>query len=137
MAEGHRLVPKAAGTVRGDSFVLETNIHYPSDSSLIGDGLRIIVRIAVRLAEHLGVSGWRQHKHLMVSMKTHLRSINRIAKSKGGNYKMRLEEAYRTLLDEADRILARAVNLFEPEQIAINHQRFREAGGRIPRETAR
>ena len=25
---------------RGDTFVVETNIHYPTDSSLIGDGLR-------------------------------------------------------------------------------------------------
>jgi hypothetical protein len=27
--EGHRLEPTAAETVRGDSFVVETNIHYP------------------------------------------------------------------------------------------------------------
>ena len=40
VAEGHRLVPEAAETVRGDSFVPATNIHYPTDSSLIGDGLR-------------------------------------------------------------------------------------------------
>ena len=30
--EGHRLEPEAAETVRGDSFVVETNIHYPTDS---------------------------------------------------------------------------------------------------------
>src|SRR5208337_2626993 len=35
VAEGHRLVPEAAETVRGDSFVPATNIHYPTDSSLI------------------------------------------------------------------------------------------------------
>lgn len=119
VAEGHRLVPTAAETVRGDSFVLETDIHYPTDSSLIGDGLRIIVRTAVRLAEHLGMSGWRQHKHLMSIVKRHLRLINRIAKSKGRNSKARLQEAYRTLLDEADRILARALNLLDPNLIPI------------------
>ena len=47
VAEGHRLVPEAAETVRGDSFVPATNIHYPTDSSLIGDGLRTIVPLAV------------------------------------------------------------------------------------------
>ena len=41
--EGHRLEPKAAETVRGDSFVVETNIHYPTDSSLIADGLRKVL----------------------------------------------------------------------------------------------
>src|SRR5260221_258368 len=31
---GHRLEPEAIKAVRGDSFVVETNIHYPTDSSL-------------------------------------------------------------------------------------------------------
>jgi hypothetical protein len=41
VAEGHKLVPHAAETVRADSFVAGTNIHYPTDSSLIrADELR-------------------------------------------------------------------------------------------------
>ena len=35
---GHHLKPRAIKAVRGDSFVVETNIHYPTDSSLIADG---------------------------------------------------------------------------------------------------
>ena len=131
VAEGHRLVPTAAETVRGDSFVLATNIHYPTDSSLIGDGLRIIVRTAVRLASLLGVSGWRQHHHLMGIVKKHLRVINRIAKAKGRNSKKRLQEAYRTLLDEADRILARALNLLDPELISIVPSAFAKRVARL------
>ncbi len=65
VAEGHRLVPEAAQTVRGDSFVAATNVHYPTDSSLIGDGLRRIVPLAVKLAHHFGIDGWRQHKYLL------------------------------------------------------------------------
>src|ERR1019366_9097400 len=105
--------------------------HYPTDSSLIGDGLRIIVRTAVRLANLVGVSGWRQHQHLMGSVKTHLCLINRIAKSKGRNSKTRLQEAYRTLLDEADRILARALNLLEPERISIVPSAFEKRVARL------
>ena len=131
VAEGHRLVPTAAETVRGDSFVLKTNIHYPTDSSLIGDGLRIIVRTAVRLANLLGVSGWRQHHHLMMLVKRHILVINRTAKSKGHNSKTRLQEAYRTLLDEADRILARALNLLEPERISIVPSAFEKQVTRL------
>ena len=48
--EGHRLQPEAARTVRGDSFVAETNIHHPTDSSLIGDGLRKVISLGVTLA---------------------------------------------------------------------------------------
>ena len=65
VAEGHRPVPEAAATVRGDSFVVATDIHYPTDSSLIGDGLRAILATARRLAGRLGQNGWRQHKHLL------------------------------------------------------------------------
>src|ERR1700678_2305144 len=34
---GHVLEPKAIEAVRGDSFVVETNIHYATESSVIGD----------------------------------------------------------------------------------------------------
>ncbi len=115
VAEGHRLVPTAAKTVRGDSFVVATNIHYPTDSSLIGDGLRLIVPLAVRLSNLLGVGGWRQSQHLLRSVKQQLRVINRIAASKGRNSKSRLKDAYRTLIDLSDRILARALDLLGPD----------------------
>ena len=65
VAEGHRPVPEAAATIRGDSFAVATDIHYPTDSSLIGDGLRAILATARRLAGRLGQNGWRQHKHLL------------------------------------------------------------------------
>jgi hypothetical protein len=35
VAEGHRLEPRAVESVRGDAFVAETNIHYPTESGLI------------------------------------------------------------------------------------------------------
>ena len=38
VAAGHRLDPEAVKKVRVDSFVVETNIHYPTESSLIFDG---------------------------------------------------------------------------------------------------
>src|SRR6516165_9898045 len=60
---GHALGPKAIEVVRGDTFVVETNIHYPTESSLIGDGLRKVVMLAARLAAKHQLAGWRQHEH--------------------------------------------------------------------------
>ncbi len=114
VGEGHRLAPEAAETVRGDSFVVATDVHYPTDSGLIGDGLRTIVATARRLAGILGVGGWRQHGHLLRSVRKHLRAVNRIAASKGRDCRKRLQDAYRALLDTADRILARATKLLDP-----------------------
>ena len=34
---GHVLEPKAIAAVRGDTFVVETTIHYPTESTLIGE----------------------------------------------------------------------------------------------------
>jgi IS5 family transposase len=119
VAEGHRLVPQAVETVRVDSFVVATDIHYPTDSRLIGAGLRTIVPTARRLAGLLGQSGGRQHRHLLQTVKTHLRVINRIAAGKGRDFRTRLPDAYRALFDAADRILARATALLDPARIVI------------------
>lgn len=119
VAEGHRLVPEAAEAVRGDSFVVATDIHYPTDSSLIGDGLRTIIRVPLRLAGLLSKDGWRQHKHLLHAVRKQLRTINKIAAGKARNFRKRLQDAYRDLFDAADRIIARATGLFDPALIAI------------------
>jgi transposase, IS5 family len=37
--------------MRVDTTVVETNIHYPTDSSLLGDGARVLTRLSKRIAE--------------------------------------------------------------------------------------
>jgi len=108
VAAGHELVPEAAETVRADSFVVETNIHYPTESSLIRDGLRKILTIGASLAFFLGVGGWRQHKHLYRRAKKLARQIERIAARKGADYHERLKAPYRELLTLAQTVLDRA-----------------------------
>ena len=73
---GHELAPHAAETVRADSFVVQTNIHYPTESSLIRDGLRKILTIGAALAFLLGVDGWRQHRHLYRKVRKLVREID-------------------------------------------------------------
>jgi transposase, IS5 family len=111
VAEGHKLVPDAADKVRVDSFVMETNIHYPTESTLIRDGLRKIFGLCVQLAVLLGAENWRQHKHLYRKAKRLSREIDRIAARKGNNYEERLKRPYRQLLDLARTIMDRAGTL--------------------------
>jgi hypothetical protein len=61
---GHQLEPTAPAKVRGDTFVVKTNIHYPTDANLLADGLRKILKLGAQLASLLGLAGWRQGDHL-------------------------------------------------------------------------
>jgi hypothetical protein len=114
VGEGHRLVPEAVKSTRADSFVVGTNIHYPTESSLICDGLRKVIDCAVLLASLLGMAGWRQHEHLYRKVKRLVRETNRIAARKGPRYQQRIKSQYVELLALAHILLARADELLEP-----------------------
>lgn len=113
VAEGHRLEPSAVEAVRGDSFVAETNIHYPTESSLILDGLEKILKLAPELAGLLGLLSWRQHKSLWKKAKKAAREIGRISKDKGANYEARLKAAYEKLFHIASIVLPRTQDLLD------------------------
>jgi hypothetical protein len=108
VAEGHRIEPDAPKKVRADSFVAGTNIHYPSESSLIRDGLRKIFELSARIALTSDLTGWRQHEHLYKKVKKLCRQIERIAARKGPQYEQRLKAEYRKLLKLAGKIITRA-----------------------------
>jgi IS5 family transposase len=107
---GHQLVPQAIAAVRGDTFVVETNIHYPTESSLIGDGLRKVVTLAAELAAAHAQPGWRQHQHLLQNVKEIVRAIGRAARAKGQGAD-RLKPGYQRLLALAEDLLQRARQL--------------------------
>ena len=106
-AAGHQLAPKAIESVRGDTFVVETNIHYPTESSVIGDGLRKIVNLAAELAAAKDRDGWRQAKHLLKKVRRLAREIGRASRAKGQGAD-RLQPGYKKLLALAEDLLKRA-----------------------------
>ena len=63
---GHAVARKRPGEpLRGrcDSFVVETDVHYPTDVNLLWDAMRCLLRETGRAARRHGVSGWRQWRH--------------------------------------------------------------------------
>jgi hypothetical protein len=94
-----------------EGHVAETNIHYPTESSLILDGLRKILRWAPELASLLEVTGWRQHKSLWKKAKKAGREIGRI--NKDGDYQVPLQKSYEKLLGIAEMVLSRTQELLE------------------------
>jgi hypothetical protein len=120
VAAGHELAPEAIEAVRGDTFVVEANIHYPTESTLIADGLRKMMTLAAALAATHGLPGWRQREHLLQKVKKIVRQIHRAsrAKSKGVD---RLKPGYQRLLSLAENLLQRARTL-------LRRLRFRAKG---------
>jgi IS5 family transposase len=121
---GHGLEPQAIESVRGDTFVVETNIHYPTESSVIGDGLRKIVNLAAELAKAKEIGGWRQAKHLLKKVRALVRAIGRASRAKGQGAD-RLQPGYKKLLALADDLLQRARRLlkrlrFQPDLSAFS-----------------
>ncbi len=105
---GQEFNEEAAKSVRADSFVVETNIHYPTESSLILDGMRKVIPLCVDLAAAIEVAGWRQGKHLLKRVKECARTISQISGSKSPHALEHLPKAYKRLLDRVAAILDRA-----------------------------
>lgn len=108
VTQGHQLEPDAIQKVRVDAFVVETNIHYPTESSLLDDGLRKIIPLAFQLALLLGIDGWRQKEHLLKRVHQLAVRVSKASRSKAKDKTERVRQAYGPLLDLADTLLTRA-----------------------------
>jgi transposase, IS5 family len=102
---GHELEPTAAEHVRGDAFVAETNIHYPTEANLLGDGLRKILDVAEDVQERLSVAGWRQQGLWRQRLKKVLRYVNRACRSKGQKRPELVRRSYQALYDLTEQLL--------------------------------
>jgi len=60
---------------RCDSFVVETNVHYPTDINLLLDALRKIILLTARLSKKYRLTDWRQHLHNFRSLKRLMRTV--------------------------------------------------------------
>jgi IS5 family transposase len=99
VAEGRRM--------RVDTTVVETNIHYPTDSSLLGDGVRVLIRTMKKITGIAGAAGAKLRDRSR-SVKLRVLEIARAARSKSPPSQARLKEAYRKLLDATGRVLGQA-----------------------------
>jgi transposase, IS5 family len=66
---------------RADSFVVETNVHYPTDLTLAMDALRVGIRRIARASRQAGLAGWRQSKCLIRRLKQLVRRMTKMKRS--------------------------------------------------------
>jgi len=93
--------------MRVDTTVTETNIHYPTDSSLLGDGVRVLIRAMKKISEIAGQAGAKLRDRSR-SVKLRALEIARAARAKGKQSQGKLKRAYANLLDATSRVVGQA-----------------------------
>ncbi len=91
---GHKLVGKKDGEdLKGscDSFVVETDVHYPTDINLLFDAIRRTIILIMRLCGQLNIGGWRQGKKGLRKIKQLFRKAQQMKRSTSKNEKKKAE----------------------------------------------
>jgi len=114
---GHVLVKKNADeALRGrcDSFVVETDVHYPTDINLLYDAMRKVITLTARWCDQREVSDWRQHQYNVRHLKRLVRQAQNNKRSKARSEQQQKKnaaliiEAHQGYLDVALRYLNKA-----------------------------
>jgi len=81
---GHSIIsPNKDPQLRGscDSFVVETDVHYPTDTNLLFDAIRKMISLIAIICSEVGITAWRQSHHNIIKVKRILRSIQKLRHS--------------------------------------------------------
>jgi transposase, IS5 family len=93
--------------MRVDTTVVETNVHYPTDSSLLGDGVRVLTRAMKKITAIVGDVGAKLRDRSR-SVKLRVLDIARAARAKGPQSQERLKRGYGRLLSSTSRVVGQA-----------------------------
>lgn len=104
---------------RCDSFVVESNIHYPTDTNLLFDAMRKVLTLMNNLCISLGINGTRKYSDNLKKLKRLLHKIQNIKRSTSKDPKKKakriveIEEVYkeyltlsRKLLNQTEKIIS-------------------------------
>jgi len=97
----------AGRRMRVDTTVVEADIHYPTDSTLLCDGVRVLTRTMRKVGQLVGAAGAKLRDRSR-SVKFRVLEIGRAARAKGSGGKERMSQSYRRLLDATGRVMGQA-----------------------------
>jgi IS5 family transposase len=87
--------------------VVESNIYCPTDSSLLGDAVRVLTRSMRKITALTGTAGTRLRDRSR-SVKWRVLEIARAARAKAAPSRDRLKAAYGSLLQATGRVVGQA-----------------------------
>jgi IS5 family transposase len=98
--------------LRTDTTVVETNIHHPTDSSLLGDGIRVLTRGLKSIADECDAGVLKVVDHAR-AVKYRLLEIWRAAKVRTEAGKERLKTGYTKLLELSAGVIQQATSVVD------------------------
>src|SRR5437764_1977255 len=93
--------------MRVDTTVVETNIHYPTDSTLMGDGVRVLIRVMKKVAAVAGEAGTKLRDRSR-SLKRRVLEIAFASRDKSEKGQQKIKVAYGKLLEATSRVVGQA-----------------------------
>lgn len=93
--------------VKIDSYVLESNVHYPTDCNLLWDAARKCIELSVKLFDAFGLLGWRKAKDWKRRVKGAMRDCEKVASRGGPNKEQQTRKVARKFIDVAVEVEAK------------------------------
>lgn len=112
----------AGRKMRVDTTVVETNIHYPTDSSLPGDGVRVLTRLMKKVTRAVGNIGIKMRDRSR-SAKLKVLAIARASRNKTESGRQKMKQAYEKLLQIASRVVGQAKQIVRESATRIRRSK--------------
>jgi hypothetical protein len=106
---GHEVFKKKEGAalrLKTDSFVVESNVHFPTDYNLLWDCARKCLDVVARfLGKYEHINGWRKIANWRCEIKGLMRELGKASSSGGKNKEQRVRQAAMTYLIKAKTLI--------------------------------
>lgn len=111
---------------RCDSYVVKTNVHYPTDINLLFDAMRCAIRDTAKYASACKLPNWRQYQY---NIRTCKRRMRKIQKMKGSSSKQTVKKlkrekeillAYKDYIEQVQKYIKKIQETLK-EPIAADH----------------
>jgi IS5 family transposase len=110
--------------MRVDTTVVEADIHYPTDASLLGDGVRVLTRAMKRIAELTGDVGAKLRDRTR-STRRCLNQLGRAARGRGEQSRQRMVQCYRRLMAITQRVVGQARRFVRDVVLGVKRSKHR------------
>lgn len=110
---GHEVFKKKEDTalrLKTDSFIVESNVHFPTDYNLLWDSARKSIDMVNKFQEKYHLEGWRKIKNWRKDLKNKMRALGKASASGGKGKQERLKTSARTYLSKAKALYQKLEN---------------------------